>query len=413
VAGAGNLISGNDFVGVRINGASATGNLIQGNLIGTQIDESSPLGNTGQGVRIDNASNNTIGGTADLADNLIAHNSSHGVAVVGTATGNAIQRNEFFANGGLGIDLGLNGVTANDIAGGNEDSDVGANNLQNFPLLTAAVLSGDDLDVTYSVPSNVAHSAYPLTVDFFLADGPGQEGQTFLGSDTYLAGEALNAAMITLNVAGQGVSGGSKIVATATDSAGNTSEFSTNITVSVPLLAASDPILSAEACQAYRGDGPVDAAELAMLYAGLPSIINAAILRWQQAGVDASQLELLDTIDIQFAELDGAYLGLTTGNTIFLDANAAGYGWFVSQEPRDKSREPEDSDAHSGSRLSTLDSRPSSLDSQLRMDLLTAVMHEMGHVLGLEDVIDDGLAGDVMFSRLQPGTSSVAGTRGL
>jgi hypothetical protein len=105
---------------------------------------------------------------------------------------------------------------------------------------------------------------------------------------------------------------------------------------------------------------------------------------------------LLDTIDIQFAELDGAYLGFTTGNTILLDTNAAGYHWFIDPTPLD------DSEFSSGSRPSSLDSRPSS-DSQHRIDLLTAVIHEMGHALGLDDVIDDGLAEDIMLATLSAG----------
>ena len=48
-AGAGNVISGNDGDGVHIEEWPATGNLVQGNFIGTQSDGTSPLGNASHG----------------------------------------------------------------------------------------------------------------------------------------------------------------------------------------------------------------------------------------------------------------------------------------------------------------------------------------------------------------------------
>jgi hypothetical protein len=100
--------------------------------------------------------------------------------------------------------------------------------------------------------------------------------------------------------------------------------------------------------------------------------------------------------------LDGAYLGLTTGNTILLDTNAAGYHWFIDPTPLD------DSEFSSGSRPSSLAPRPSpasrpSSDSRLRMDLLTAVMHEMGHSLGLSDLHDDDATDELMYETLAIG----------
>src|SRR5207302_3077338 len=70
-----NVISGNIFEGVSVVGSSATGNLVQGNFIGTQADATSSLGNGRSGVVIDDsASNNVIGGADDGAGNIIAFN---------------------------------------------------------------------------------------------------------------------------------------------------------------------------------------------------------------------------------------------------------------------------------------------------------------------------------------------------
>ena len=73
--------------GIDITGSGASGSVVQGNFIGTDANGAN-LGNTGDGVTIDNASNNTIGGTASGAGNMIAFNTGAGVTV-STGTGNA------------------------------------------------------------------------------------------------------------------------------------------------------------------------------------------------------------------------------------------------------------------------------------------------------------------------------------
>ena len=86
--------------------------------------------------------------------NTIAHNFGTGIAVI-SGSGVVARGNSVFSNGQLGIDLYPLGVTINDPSGG--DADVGANNLQNFPQLTAA-LSGSTTTVTGS-PSSTIRSA--------------------------------------------------------------------------------------------------------------------------------------------------------------------------------------------------------------------------------------------------------------
>ena len=41
--------------------------------------------------------------------------------------------------------------------------------------------------------------------------------------------------------------------------------------------------------------------------------------------------------NFQIAALDGLTLGLATADTVFIDANAAGWGWFVDATPHDSS----------------------------------------------------------------------------
>jgi hypothetical protein len=73
-------------------------------------------------------------------------------------------------------------------------------------------------------------------------------------------------------------------------------------------------------------------------------------------------------------------------DTIFIDADAAGYGWFVDETPEDDVE------------FATADS-----EADGKMDLLTAVMHELGHVLGFEDLTSEVDAGDPMYHELTAG----------
>ena len=54
VAGAGNIIAGNSGSGVHLSGSGTTGNLLWGNLIGTNSEGSDLLGNSGDGVFVEN-----------------------------------------------------------------------------------------------------------------------------------------------------------------------------------------------------------------------------------------------------------------------------------------------------------------------------------------------------------------------
>ncbi|MDR3637628.1 MAG: Calx-beta domain-containing protein [Isosphaeraceae bacterium] len=93
-ANAGDVIAGNGLVGIRIVGASSTGNVIQGSLIGTTPDGSEPLGNRTDGVFIDGASGNTVGGTVPAARNVISGNGSVGLQI----DGNAASANQMVGN---------------------------------------------------------------------------------------------------------------------------------------------------------------------------------------------------------------------------------------------------------------------------------------------------------------------------
>ncbi len=227
--GAGNLISGNNHDGVSI-GVRFEGNLVQGNLIGTDVTGTTALGNGGFGVRIVDGSGNTIGGTASGAGNTIAFNAFDGVFVFvqgAEAIGNAILSNSIFSNGLLGIDLGAPfGVTPNDVG----DGDTGANELQNFPVLTLAETTGASTIINGTLNSN-ASQAYDIELFSSVAADPSGfgEGQTFLDrvvvSTDAMGDGSFNVALPF------GIAAGEFVTATATDAAGNTSEFSAALAI--------------------------------------------------------------------------------------------------------------------------------------------------------------------------------------
>ena len=112
-AGEGNVISGNRWGGVYVVGATAGGNLIQGNRIGTNEGGTAKLANDGSGVMIALAPNNTVGGSVAGAANVLSGNAQQGVYVLGaTATGNVIAGNRIGTNaaGTAAVGNSQNGV---------------------------------------------------------------------------------------------------------------------------------------------------------------------------------------------------------------------------------------------------------------------------------------------------------------
>jgi len=231
-----NVISGNGGYGLGIAYDGATNNAVQGNYFGLASDGITPLPNYG-GVRILGQPGNLIGGTAPGAGNWIVHHLTRGLGLLGDgATNNAILGNHIFANGWLGLDLAEDDVTANDAG----DADHGPNLLQNFPEIASAALVSGDLTLRYQVDSAPGNSAYPLTVEFFLADANGQ-GKTLIGRQTYSTPQTPTTVTFTPLVP---VAAGDPITGTATDANGNTSEFSAVATVTAnhaPVVASPIP----------------------------------------------------------------------------------------------------------------------------------------------------------------------------
>jgi len=251
VPGAGNLISGNSFYGVRM--FRPSGARVVGNRIGTDASGANALGNARDGVLIVSGSS-AAGGSGSVSGNVIAFNAGAGVAVGSNASegssGNRISGNSIHENGGLGIDLGSDGVTVNDPG----DGDTGPNSLQNYPVLSAALSDGISTLIQGTLDSLPATT---FTIEFFASpscDSSGNgEGQTFLG-ETSVTTDAFGKASFQVSVPSG--SGNQVVTATATDPTGNTSEFSACVGVTFATLPSSVPTLDVSICCGWRCSSP-------------------------------------------------------------------------------------------------------------------------------------------------------------
>ncbi len=227
----GNLIVGYEHHGVFLNrwhspevpnpNPVPERNRVEGNYIGLNATGTSFIPN-GHGITIDAASNNI------LIKNTIAGNNFDGISIANSiepvSVNNKLSQNRIFNNGGVGIELGLDGISINDEG----DTDEGTNHLQNYPVIDSISFPPGQVTVAGYLNST-ADSTFIL--EFFASRIEDQssnpaygEGETYVGSDTIVTDGSGNALFeYTYPLAG---TSGQVITATARDLRGNTSEFS-------------------------------------------------------------------------------------------------------------------------------------------------------------------------------------------
>ncbi|MFN0193681.1 MAG: beta strand repeat-containing protein, partial [Aestuariivirga sp.] len=144
-----------------------------------------------------------------------------------------------------------------------------------------------------------------------------------------------------------------------------------------------DLVPSGDPGPALSGDGIVGAGELGAL-------VDAAIARWAATGLSAAQIAALEAVEVSVGELNGLQLASFSTGQITLDDDAFGFGWFVDATPLDDSEFAGSGGAAAG-----------------RMDLLTTIMHEMGHALGLSDSYALSDSGEIMYGYLMLGERRV------
>ena len=230
-AGEGNLVSGNGTVGINV--FSTTGAVVKGNRVGTDATGTFAIPNGSDGIVI-GANSSTVGGVAPGEGNTIAYNLGAGVEVqglTGALTGNPIRGNSIYQNGGLGIDLAGDGPTPNDAL----DADGGPNGRQNYPIINSAVPNSPSGTQVQGTLDSAPSTAYIL--DFYASPScearpqDFTEGLLYLGSENVVTDGNGHAAFdVALDFT---IEVGQPVTATATDPNGHTSELSPRIIFSI------------------------------------------------------------------------------------------------------------------------------------------------------------------------------------
>jgi titin len=226
--GGGNVISGNGFSGVSINTGAASNNIVLGNLIGTDAAGKTALGNQNAGVTISATSGNQIGGTNSGAGNVISGNAQDGIFLTGGAAGNLIEGNiiglsaagtNAIHNGFNGISL--NGAVSNTIGGvipaarnlisGNANNGVGILAVTDTLNMVSGNYIGTDVTGQKAVAnvlagvriqgcSNVIGGA--TTGSGNVISGNGQQGVWLVGQNGNVTGNAVQGNLIGLDATG-------------------------------------------------------------------------------------------------------------------------------------------------------------------------------------------------------------------
>lgn len=178
------------------------------------------VGNLGAGVLCD------LCGESFVQNNVIASNAGPGIGVDAGSSSVKFWENSIYDNDGLGVDLHLDGVTANDAGE--------ADGVQNHPVLSTATTNGCDTSrVTGTLQSYAAVGVANYHLEFFKspsADPSGfGEGKIFIGSLDLDLDDAGFAAFEMFPPANMTLQLGDVITATATEPYGSTSEFSAAI----------------------------------------------------------------------------------------------------------------------------------------------------------------------------------------
>jgi hypothetical protein len=132
--------------------------------------------------------------------------------------------------------------------------------------------------------------------------------------------------------------------------------------------AAPDALAAASTTSTYAA-GAVDTE-------GLNRVVDQARAIWATLGLTDAQRERLNNMSVELADLQHGRLGAMYPTAIYIDRDASGIGWFVDSTPGDNEEFDLGSDGLYRARG----------EAAGRMDLLSTVLHELGHAIGLDDL---------------------------
>jgi len=128
----------------------------------------------------------------------------------------------------------------------------------------------------------------------------------------------------------------------------------------------------------------------------LAPIMAEAIARWEATGLTPAQVAALRATQFEVLDLGNSReLGNARPGLIQIDDDAAGHGWYIDSTPAD--------DAEFATAIAATEKQAASGSAASQMDLLTLVMHELGHELGLEDVSVASDPHHLMAENIAPG----------
>ncbi|MEA2206052.1 MAG: hypothetical protein QOE77_2828, partial [Blastocatellia bacterium] len=132
----------------------------------------------------------------------------------------------------------------------------------------------------------------------------------------------------------------------------------------------------------------------------LDGIFGAAIQRWEATGLTTEQINTMRSLKFEIADLPGAFLGETNSDRILIDRDAGGRGWYLGADSL--------SDSLFNNTVSTTRRYTDPKDAPAgQIDLLTAVEHEIGHQLGLDDSYLEKDRDSIMYGYLTVGERRV------
>ena len=254
--------------------------------------------------------------------------------------------------------------------------------VQSFALTGPAsgtFVAGETVAIEWTADGVVAGSKVSLCYD--------EDTTLWSGNEHWITVDQVDATAGTYQWDTTGVPAGTYYIAGYMYDFAGTFTFS-HLTDSIAVVAAGSPLMLDGVSGAASDELSVTDV-VSLTSSELAQIVPEAIAGWELV-TSAEQSEALQGISFVIVDLPGSQLGWATSDTIYIDVDAAGQGWFVDATPQS-----DEEYALVQGVLCAVD-----LPASDGVDLLTVLYHELGHTLGLSDLDS---VGSLMSSKLLPG----------